>query len=141
MSGMNFKEYVTQVVERCESYRGTIDVQEGTLDMTPDEIRALHGALGIVTEAGELADAFKKNLFYGKPLDYVNLMEELGDIMFYVGVVCSATGLSMGKILEANKRKLLIRYPDKFEATKAIDRNLDAERKSLEDSHAEGNEA
>lgn len=44
----------------------------------------LHMKLGIITEVGETLDIFKKNLAYGKPIDYVNLGEELADICWYV---------------------------------------------------------
>ena len=44
----------------------------------------LHMELGIITEVGEALDIFKKNLAYGKPIDYVNLGEELADICWYI---------------------------------------------------------
>lgn len=46
-------------------------------------IHSLHAILGMLTELGEFADVFKKHLFYGKPLDFANLEEELGDIGWY----------------------------------------------------------
>lgn len=42
-----------------------------------------HMRLGIFTECGELLDAIKKNYAYGKPLDLVNVGEEIGDIAWY----------------------------------------------------------
>jgi hypothetical protein len=36
----------------------------------------LHAALGLCTEAGELADPIKKAMFYGKPLDVANIKED-----------------------------------------------------------------
>lgn len=46
----------------------------------------LHGAIGMVTEAGEILDIHKKNLFYGKEVDKINLVEELGDFMWYLAI-------------------------------------------------------
>lgn len=43
----------------------------------------LHMAVGVLGELGELLDAVKKSIIYRKPLDRENLIEELGDIMFY----------------------------------------------------------
>ena len=40
--------------------------------------------LGIITEVGEVLDIFKKNLAYNKPIDYINLGEELADIAWYI---------------------------------------------------------
>ena len=49
-------------------------------------IRLLHAQLGLHTEGGELADALKRHLFYGKPLDPVNIAEEIGDVFWYLAV-------------------------------------------------------
>lgn len=44
----------------------------------------IHMHAGVFTEFGELIDAYKRTFAYGKPLDEVNLQEELADIMFYL---------------------------------------------------------
>ena len=38
-------------------------------------MRVLHSALGLSTEAGEILDAVKKHVYYGKELDKVNLLK------------------------------------------------------------------
>lgn len=43
-----------------------------------------HMQAGIITEFAELIDAFKKTIAYNKPLDLVNISEEIGDIAFYI---------------------------------------------------------
>ena len=48
-------------------------------------VRILHAAIGCVTESGELLDALKKQIFYGRELDVVNVKEEAGDILWYEG--------------------------------------------------------
>jgi NTP pyrophosphatase (non-canonical NTP hydrolase) len=45
-----------------------------------------HGACGMLTELGEVADAYKKHEVYGKPLDKTNVLEELGDLMWYLAL-------------------------------------------------------
>lgn len=47
-----------------------------------------HMNLGVVTEIGEVLDIFKKNLAYKKPIDVVNLGEELADIAWYIVNKC-----------------------------------------------------
>ena len=42
-----------------------------------------HYVTGLGTEAGELLDAFKKNRVYKEPLDSINVLEEVGDIVWY----------------------------------------------------------
>jgi len=102
-------------------------------------IDVLHGAIGIATEGGELLDAVKKHVFYGKPFDHVNAEEELGDVLWYVAIVARRLGVSMDRIMEKNIAKLRKRYPEKFTETAALNRDLDGERKILEgDKHEDG---
>ena len=51
-----------------------------------DQDRILHGAIGMMTEAGEILDIFKKHIFYGKPVDVVHLKEEIGDFFWYLAI-------------------------------------------------------
>lgn len=51
----------------------------------PTKIERLeHAILGMVGEIGEIADAYKKHWIYERPLDTVNMLEELGDLRFYI---------------------------------------------------------
>lgn len=59
--------------------------------------RVAHGIIGILTEVGELQDAVKRHVIYGKPLDVVNLMEECGDIGWYTTLLCSALDVDMSQ--------------------------------------------
>ena len=67
----------------------------------------LHMSIGIAGEAGELLDAIKKHVIYGKDLDVENVIEELGDLEFYMEGLRAALYLSRKEILMANKVKLL----------------------------------
>lgn len=53
-------------------------------DLGSPEENLLHMNLGIITEIGEFLDPIKKNLAYKKPLDKVNLGEELADAAWYI---------------------------------------------------------
>ena len=46
-----------------------------------------HAYLGISSEIGELTDAYKKVIGYGKELDATNVLEEVGDISYYIARV------------------------------------------------------
>ena len=94
----------------------------------------LHGSAGVCTEAGELMDVYKRFRFYGKPVDWVNVKEEVGDVLWYLALVCEAAGISLEEAAKANIDKLRVRYPEKFTAASALNRDLDAERKTLERS-------
>jgi NTP pyrophosphatase (non-canonical NTP hydrolase) len=56
-----------------------------TLKELPYHQHLIHMGLGLAGEIGELLDAIKKHVVYGKPLDTVNLTEELGDDYWYAG--------------------------------------------------------
>jgi NTP pyrophosphatase (non-canonical NTP hydrolase) len=70
----------------------------------------LHGAVGISGEAGELLDAVKKHWIYNKPLDVTNVIEELGDLRFYIQAVMNVLGISEQQIIQENANKLSVRY-------------------------------
>jgi|DEB19_MinimDraft_3_1074340.scaffolds.fasta_scaffold17384_5 NTP pyrophosphatase (non-canonical NTP hydrolase) len=71
----------------------------------------LHAALGLGSEAGEVQTTVKRMHAYDADLDTNNLLEELGDIMFYAVALAQVCGMSMEQVLEANMRKLSRRYP------------------------------
>jgi NTP pyrophosphatase (non-canonical NTP hydrolase) len=101
-------------------------------DLENEQMDNFHMLMGMMTEVGELVDVFKKNMAYGKEIDWVNVREELGDLMWYVSEFCNINGFYLEDILENNIEKLRTRYPEKFDSDKAINRDLDAERKVLE---------
>lgn len=92
----------------------------------------LHAVLGIVSEGGEIADAVKKHIAYGKELDRANMLEEVGDLVHFVTMLCSAMGFTLDQVMEANVKKLKIRYPEGFSTEKALTRRLAEEREVLE---------
>lgn len=86
----------------------------------------LHGVLGIATEAGELVEALN-----GK-FDPVNVMEEVGDVMWYQAIICIALKTNLATIKAQNIAKLRTRFPDKFTEYDANNRDLSKERVVLE---------
>jgi len=101
--------------------------------VNPKTLRLLHGAMGLCTESAEFLDAMKKYLFYGKPLDPVNLKEECGDIFWYLAILADEMGeANFTNMLQTNIAKLRVRYPEKFTEEKAQVRDLKAERVKLE---------
>lgn len=125
---MDSKQYIEQA-KKTESKDFTQIAER--LTETP-MIRLLHGAMGVTTESGELLDAVKKHVFYGKPLDKTNLIEEMGDLFWYLAIMADELGVSFEEILRKNSEKLALRYGKNFSSTKAITRDLDEERKCLE---------
>jgi NTP pyrophosphatase (non-canonical NTP hydrolase) len=94
--------------------------------------RLLHVGSGLQTEASEFNEALLNYILRGKPIDDVNLMEELGDSLWYIGIGCRVLGTTMLVLLRQNIAKLYVRFRSKFTAAEADTRNLDSERATLE---------
>lgn len=97
-------------------------------------IRLFHAFIGLTTEVGELQDLLKKKAMYGKDFDRNKLVDELGDVLWYLGVACNVLGVSLEEVMEKNYKKLATRYGDKLEFSEnaALFRNKEAERKAQE---------
>jgi NTP pyrophosphatase (non-canonical NTP hydrolase) len=94
--------------------------------------RLLHGAIGLCTETGELQDQIKKHLMYKREFDRVNVIEECGDLLWYLALILDAVGGTIEDAMIRNVGKLRKRYPEKFTIERAVERDLDAERAALE---------
>lgn len=79
-------------------------------ELEPWEAHFWHMATGVCTEAGELLDAAKKVVIYRKPIDRANVVEELGDIEFYLEGVRQGLNISRKECLDHNIEKLRKRY-------------------------------
>jgi NTP pyrophosphatase (non-canonical NTP hydrolase) len=63
-----------------------------TCKMKGRQFELEHAAYGMMTEAGELTDCFKKEAIYGD-IDIVNVKEEVGDGMWYANLALENLGL------------------------------------------------
>lgn len=79
-------------------------------DLTPESAHLIHMAIGVSGEAGELLDAVKKASIYAKPIDRENVIEELGDLEFYMEGLRQCLGISREETLTGNIAKLGKRY-------------------------------
>jgi len=94
--------------------------------------RIFHGIVGMATESTELLEALYKQIITGE-LDAVNTAEECGDSNWYQAILLDSLGQDWEKMLLVNIEKLKKRYADTaFNAENANNRDLDAERKILE---------
>jgi NTP pyrophosphatase (non-canonical NTP hydrolase) len=126
---MNSTEYI-----KLATVTESTDFDAIRARLTDRNIRLLHAAMGVATEAGELLDAIKKVLFYGKELDIVNFSEEMFDTMWYLALGCSELKTTFEQGWDTNIAKLKARYGDKFSEYAATHRDLETERAILEAS-------
>lgn len=105
-------------------------------------IRLLHSAVGISGEAGEIASETERYIYYGQELDPVNLMEEYGDLLWYINQGCRAIGVTLEQVMEANISKLTERFPQKYQDYLAAEenRNREKEREVLEKGYIQSME-
>lgn len=82
----------------------------------------LHAVVGVSGESGELLDAVKKTWIYNKSLDRENVVEEIGDILFYLQHLQNILIITDEEIFEHNVSKLSVRYADGYSDTVAQDR-------------------
>lgn len=79
-------------------------------EMTGFDAHLIHMAVGVSGEAGELLDAVKKRVIYRKPLDRENVIEELGDLEFYLEGLRQSLEITREETIEHNVVKLQKRY-------------------------------
>lgn len=82
----------------------------------------LNGCLGLSGEVGEFNDMVKKWIFHEKEFDPDHAMKELGDVLWYVAMICHSFGWNLNTIMQMNVDKLKARYPEGFDVEKSAHR-------------------
>lgn len=83
----------------------------------------INGVMGLCGESGEVIDIVKKHLAHGHELDREHILEELGDVAWYLAEVAYALDASLDDVLAANIEKLRKRYPEGFDRERSIKRD------------------
>lgn len=88
-------------------------VEKGNL-LNPDTTRErlLLGCIGLAGESGEVIDELKKHIFHNKDLCVDDIVEEIGDVFWYLTLLLNEFDYTIEEVLEINKKKLLNRYPE-----------------------------
>ena len=108
-SNINFNEFQ-------EKSKRTLNTEENF------DKRLTEYGIGLCSEAFEALDHIKKVLFQGHTINKEKLIEELGDTLFYMAALCTLYDIKLSEVPIGNIEKLLIRYPDGFEASRSINR-------------------
>lgn len=83
-------------MKKIESFKEYINLASRTLpDLGSREDNIIHMEMGLETEKGEFLDVFKKFHAYKKPIDWVNVGEELADYIWYLAGLITI-GLNYG---------------------------------------------
>jgi NTP pyrophosphatase (non-canonical NTP hydrolase) len=105
---LNFKEYQEGVLRTAN--------QNGTL-----EENKMNAALGL-GEAGEVQNIIKKELFHGHPEDRMAILDELGDMLYYIAWTADLYLIDLELVAQYNHDKLKARYPEGFDKEKSLHR-------------------
>jgi NTP pyrophosphatase (non-canonical NTP hydrolase) len=103
---MNATDYQcnAMTLERTRAF-----LEEGLVDDAFASERLIHAALGVTSEAGELANEIKKLVVFGRTMDRAAVLGECGDILWFVTLALDAIGLTLEQAMDANIAKLTTR--------------------------------
>lgn len=85
--------------------------------------RIIQAAFGLTGETGEVIDNLKKVLYHSHDFDRDALIKETGDCLWYLAELCSAWGITLDEVAQANVAKLRARYPVAFDEERSRNRN------------------
>ena len=78
-----------------------------TTVMSPEEHKVTYPVLGLLGEAGEIANKWKKHLRGDvKVASNEDLAKELGDVLWYVAVLADQLGMKLDDVAQKNVDKL-----------------------------------
>ena len=92
----------------------------------------IHGIIGAAGEAGELVDALTTAILTRQPIDRINVIEEVGDVLWYLALILRSQNSSISQAMELNIEKLKKRYPEQWSQEAVLNRDEKGERKILE---------
>ena len=89
----------------------TFDEYQAEAALTANEgADCVYYAGKLVIEAAEAAQPVFKMMYHGKPATAEQMMDELGDVLWYAAGLAGALGLSLSAIAAANIAKLRERH-------------------------------
>jgi NTP pyrophosphatase (non-canonical NTP hydrolase) len=96
-----------------------------TANSLKSEDLVLNGILGLCGETGEVSDHIKKHLFQGHELDVDKVINELGDVCWYIAILAKGLNIDLKTVMKRNIDKLMKRYPDGFKVSNSVHRKDD----------------
>ena len=112
--------WMEDTVMTLNEYQDLAQVTAQITDIMEDKI--INGCMGMNGEAGECIDLLKKYLFQGHKLNKDKLMDECGDVLWYVAETARGLGYTLQEVAEHNIIKLKTRYPEGFDSWHSIHR-------------------
>lgn len=120
--------YCAVLAERLDLYGGLVDVVDKADTWTPEY--KLPADVRAAIYAAQLMEMMKKWYFYKKEPNFSSMREKLILYVTELVCICDLIGVKPLTVAEININKLATRYPNKFDADKAINRDYEAESKA-----------
>lgn len=86
--------------------------------------------------AAQMTDLIKKCEFYGTPILWIEIRPMALNYLYAISSLCSKIGVMPLSVGQVNLNKLRTRYPDKFDADLAVNRDTAAEDAAMGVSNA-----
>lgn len=120
---MNVDRYKEQAM-RTNDHRSSQRLMEFSFKPNQrwDMAQLFNATLGLSGEVGEFNDLLKKSIFHEKEWDEKHLQSELGDILWYIALICDTFNWNLDYIMRMNLHKLESRYPEGFDTVKSNNR-------------------
>ena len=120
MNGNDYQKLAMRTNDHNSSYRLAKAILKSQQDNRNIDFGGfMMACLGLSGEIGEFNDMMKKVVFHEADYDEEHAKKELGDICWYVAMMCESLGWSLDDILQMNIDKLKLRYPDGFSVDKS----------------------
>jgi NTP pyrophosphatase (non-canonical NTP hydrolase) len=74
--------------------------------VTEGQARLIENVLGLVGEAGEVAEKIKKQIRDNTKVSQDDIIKELGDVLFYTTALANYYNKNLGYVIEVNIKKL-----------------------------------
>ena len=114
--------YQAEAMRTCSIDYTSEDRMTHALLLSADhQAMLIHAALGLSSEAGEVAGILQK-IYQGHSFDRVHLAKELGDVLWMVAEACEALDMQLSSVADMNLAKLKARYPNGFDPEHSLHR-------------------
>lgn len=120
---MNSNEYINEAMKTAPEFLNKIEDKETkVLQLNAQQAIILNAIVGLVGEAAEIQDAYKKVVWQGHPFNEEKIVDELGDVFWYCALLCKGLGKNFEQVFEYNIQKLRKRYGEHFDSEKSVNR-------------------
>lgn len=85
------------------------------------EEKERHALFGMASEVGEIHAIYQK-VYQGHAMDYMQVVDEMGDLMWFMAELADAIGVSLDDVADHNIAKLKKRYPRGFDVEHSVHR-------------------